>query len=93
MEETRRCRRLWESVNGIEDTPGRCLLGRNSRRVVWEKGEEVGCGWEPDEGKNGGTRGRGEGAAREALGYANLQTVRRESNLLEVGEETLMTGT
>lgn len=36
-----------------------------------------------------------EGRARreQPLGYADLQTARRESNLLLVGQETLMTGT
>jgi hypothetical protein len=40
MQWTRGCRKLWESVNGIEGTPRVWSLDRESGRTVWEKSEQ-----------------------------------------------------
>lgn len=51
--------------------------------------------WNPRRAERERERRGDEGRARreQPLGYADLQTARRESNWLLVGQETLMTGT
>lgn len=61
---------------------------------MWEKrASRADEDWNPRRAQRERRGDEGRARREQPLGYADLQTSRRESNLLLVGQETLMTGT